>query len=97
MLGNGRFTSVSSSPWLYIQSEALQDIAFHLPPSESGRRLERLCSKFDVGRRGGRALDAMNTGHPEVRVDQPKLECREQTSSGLQNAQAVCDLATAHA
>jgi hypothetical protein len=31
----GRFTSVSSSAWLYIQSEALQDIPFHLHPGLS--------------------------------------------------------------
>jgi hypothetical protein len=32
---HGRFTAVSSSPWLYIQSEALQETLFHLQPGQS--------------------------------------------------------------
>jgi hypothetical protein len=56
--------SNSSSPWLYIQSEALQDIAFHPP----GRvRHSRLANRPIRLNRGGGAhdhLDAMNTGQP---------------------------------
>ncbi len=55
---------VSSSPWLYIQSEALQDITFHLPrgqtlsdsrePTGPGSSQDH-CFRFDVGeeRRAG--------------------------------------------
>ena len=49
---------------LYIQSGALQDIAFHLPRSESDTRGSRIA--LLGSNRGGGAhdhLDAMNTGH----------------------------------
>ena len=56
--------SVSSSPWLYIQSEALQDIAFPPPPGgiefRSGIRVGAdvtVNSLFDVG------FDAVFLGH----------------------------------
>jgi hypothetical protein len=52
--GSDEFVCPTGSPWLYIQSEALQDIAFHLPRSESGPKARKTnCFRFDVGRRRG--------------------------------------------
>lgn len=53
---------------MYIWSDARQGIAFHTyPRSESGPASRKtICFRFDVGRRGARALDAINTGQAAV-------------------------------